>query len=60
MPGIALTKKQLKQKLRVAKREEVRNSMIEDDDDSEESEEEVKNVNIGALVDNDAEIADDN
>ena len=34
--------------------------MIEDDDDSEESEEEVKNVNIGALVDNDAEIVDDN
>ena len=36
------------------KREEVRNSMIEDDDDSDESEEEVKDVNIGALVDNDA------
>ena len=34
--------------------------MIEDDDDSEESEEEAKNVNIGALVDNDAEIVDDN
>ena len=43
------------------KREEVRNSMVEDDDDSEESEEEVKDVNIGAaLVDNDAQIEDDN
>ena len=60
MPGLALTKKQKKQRLRVMKREEIRNSMIEDDDDSDESEEEVKNVNIGALVDNDAEIVDDN
>ena len=42
------------------KREAVRASMIEDDDDSDDEEEEVKDVNIGALVDNDAEVNDDN
>ena len=34
--------------------------MIEDDDDSDDEEEEVEDVNIGALVDNDAEVKDDN
>ena len=60
VPGLALTKKQKKQQQRVLKREAVRASMIEDDDDSDDEEEEVEDVNIGALVDNYAEVKDDN